>query len=230
MNPFQYTARESDPETGLYYYRARYYDPTSGRFLSEDPLQMVFSASQYQYAAANPLTRNDPLGLWPELWELPGYFWKTYNWVSGTYTAGEMTSDFFTGDGNYPRDFGPDSVQVRSLKNSIGVNKARNYYRTHACDGSGNPVARTGGHKFGLKGLVDSGFDPTLQFIGSYDWKISPNPDGTVTYTISNDTSLTSLLYQIGVPSHQRSTFRPFGTITQTYHWTEPGPGCGCKK
>jgi hypothetical protein len=27
-NPFQYTARESDPETGLYYYRARYYDPT----------------------------------------------------------------------------------------------------------------------------------------------------------------------------------------------------------
>ncbi len=38
VNPFQYTARESDSETGLYYYRARYYDPRSGRFLSEDPL------------------------------------------------------------------------------------------------------------------------------------------------------------------------------------------------
>ncbi|HWR17668.1 MAG TPA: RHS repeat-associated core domain-containing protein, partial [Terriglobales bacterium] len=35
-NPYRYTAREYDPETGLYYYRARYYDPTIGRFLSED--------------------------------------------------------------------------------------------------------------------------------------------------------------------------------------------------
>src|SRR6266404_2978415 len=36
-NPFQYTARELDSETGLYFYRARYYDPNVGRFLSEDP-------------------------------------------------------------------------------------------------------------------------------------------------------------------------------------------------
>jgi RHS repeat-associated protein len=36
-NFFQYTAREFDAETSLYYYRARYYDPTIGRFVSEDP-------------------------------------------------------------------------------------------------------------------------------------------------------------------------------------------------
>jgi RHS repeat-associated protein len=36
-NPFQYTGREFDPETSLYYYRARYYDPSTRRFLSEDP-------------------------------------------------------------------------------------------------------------------------------------------------------------------------------------------------
>jgi RHS repeat-associated protein len=33
-NPFQYTGREWDSETGLYYYRARYYEPSRGRFLS----------------------------------------------------------------------------------------------------------------------------------------------------------------------------------------------------
>jgi len=38
-NSYRYTAREYDPETGLYYYRARYYDTQVGRFLSEDPMQ-----------------------------------------------------------------------------------------------------------------------------------------------------------------------------------------------
>src|ERR1700676_3410037 len=32
-NPFQYTGREFDSETGIYYYRARYFDPSAGRFL-----------------------------------------------------------------------------------------------------------------------------------------------------------------------------------------------------
>ena len=32
------TGREFDKETGLYYYRARYYDPMEGRFISKDPI------------------------------------------------------------------------------------------------------------------------------------------------------------------------------------------------
>jgi len=35
---FGFTGREFDPETDLYYYRARYYDPNLGRFISEDPI------------------------------------------------------------------------------------------------------------------------------------------------------------------------------------------------
>jgi RHS repeat-associated protein len=40
-NPFRYTGREFDPETGLYYYRARYYDAKVGRFLSEGTLHFT---------------------------------------------------------------------------------------------------------------------------------------------------------------------------------------------
>ncbi|CAJ5947090.1 RHS repeat-associated core domain protein [Burkholderia pseudomallei] len=62
-NPYQYTGREDDAP-GLYYYRARYYSPTWGRFISEDPLG--FGGEQnnfYTYVGGNPLRYRDPLGL-----------------------------------------------------------------------------------------------------------------------------------------------------------------------
>jgi RHS repeat-associated protein len=62
-NPFQYTARESDPETGLYYYRARYYDPASGRFLAEDPEGFNAGVNFYAYVLNNPTVYTDPFGL-----------------------------------------------------------------------------------------------------------------------------------------------------------------------
>jgi len=37
-NTFRFTGRDFDTETGLLLYRARYYDPTSGRFMGEDPI------------------------------------------------------------------------------------------------------------------------------------------------------------------------------------------------
>ena len=61
-NPFQFTGRESD-DTGLYYYRARYYHPVLGRFITEDPIGMAGGLHLYQYSLNNPLRFNDPLRL-----------------------------------------------------------------------------------------------------------------------------------------------------------------------
>ncbi|MEI7014070.1 RHS repeat-associated core domain-containing protein [Leptospira licerasiae] len=62
---YKYTAQEEDRETGLYYYKARYYDPVLGRFLqadslinSSDPIGM----DQYMYTGGNPLRYTDPGG------------------------------------------------------------------------------------------------------------------------------------------------------------------------
>ena len=49
FNPFRYTGREQDTETGLYYYRARYYDPAIGRFISEDPIGFGGGTNFYAY-------------------------------------------------------------------------------------------------------------------------------------------------------------------------------------
>jgi len=62
-NPFQYTGREFDSETGIYYYRARYYDQAAGRFLSEDPLGFRASIDFYSYAGNSPVNEIDPSGL-----------------------------------------------------------------------------------------------------------------------------------------------------------------------
>jgi len=66
-NYFQYTGREFDTETNLYYYRARYYDPTTGRFFREDPLKGVSDGVDfYSYVHNSPISLIDPLGLSPD--------------------------------------------------------------------------------------------------------------------------------------------------------------------
>jgi RHS repeat-associated protein len=62
---YSYTGREYDVETGLYYYRARYYDPRIGRFLSEDPIGFDGGINFYAYVSNNPINLIDPLGLCP---------------------------------------------------------------------------------------------------------------------------------------------------------------------
>jgi RHS repeat-associated protein len=74
-NPFQFTGRENDG-TGLYYYRARYYSPMMGRFISEDPIgisgginyyvesieKSLLGMNLYTYANNNPVKYTDPQG------------------------------------------------------------------------------------------------------------------------------------------------------------------------
>jgi RHS repeat-associated protein len=60
-NPFQFTGRENDG-TGLMYYRARYYAPQWGRFISEDPIGFEGGINQYVYCENNPLNDTDPTG------------------------------------------------------------------------------------------------------------------------------------------------------------------------
>lgn len=62
--PFTFTGREWDKETGLYYYRARYYDPMEGRFIPKDPIGFAGGdVNLYGYTKNNPINYTDPSGL-----------------------------------------------------------------------------------------------------------------------------------------------------------------------
>ena len=57
-----YQGMSLDPITGLYYERARWYSPSLGTWISQDPLQYINGANTYQYVGSSPVGRVDPSG------------------------------------------------------------------------------------------------------------------------------------------------------------------------
>ncbi len=101
---FQYTGREYDAELGLYYYRARYYDPSTGRFLAEDPLSFAAGDSNlYRYVGNTPTLYTDPSGL-----EVPGYahMYPLYLGGSPDQVQFQLTQQQHTAMHDYFRDKG----------------------------------------------------------------------------------------------------------------------------
>jgi RHS repeat-associated protein len=75
-NPLQFNGRDHDAETGLRYYRARYYDPAIGRFINEDPIGFSGGTNFYAFVHNGPTNMTDPSGLAPEWWDKLKNWWN----------------------------------------------------------------------------------------------------------------------------------------------------------
>jgi RHS repeat-associated protein len=151
-NRFMFTGREYDKETGLYYYRARYYNPQIGRFLQTDPVGYEDGMNWYRYCGNNPVTATNPSGrivLWPplvpaldpagivEAWRrshrpaCPGnWSWDDY-WRWYFFANGEGVNLDETGLGNYVRNsqqISDATFTFRTLCIADANRKARELY------------------------------------------------------------------------------------------------------
>jgi RHS repeat-associated protein len=87
---YRYTGRYFDAETGLYFYRARYYGPQVGRFLQMDPVGYASDVNAYTYVSNDPLNQVDPAGT-----EGDDFKWDSAVKNAGATVVGASTSQTF---------------------------------------------------------------------------------------------------------------------------------------
>ncbi|MFZ5596903.1 MAG: RHS repeat-associated core domain-containing protein [Bacillota bacterium] len=120
-NPIRYAGEYYDDESGLYYLRARYYDPTVGRFISRDSYEgeitNPLSLNLYAYVENNPLIYIDPTGHFlADDWNPDGSFkypvhyndieYCGYKWNKATNQKDKdywhQLAEFYRGRGEHP--------------------------------------------------------------------------------------------------------------------------------
>ena len=126
-NPFQYTGREFDQETGIYQYRARYYDPQIGRFISEDALRTP--GNLYPYVSNSPLNWVDPTG---NTKQIPDDCKELFEYIKTLFSYFEGKSEQYDpeedGSGLIPRSGGgfhlPGVHYINLVRMQIKITKA----------------------------------------------------------------------------------------------------------
>ena len=122
IQPYTFTGREFDLETGLYFYRARYYDPSIGRFLNEDPVNFNIVQRFLQFARSVTTLPAGPENILKELLSRP------------------MSSNLFIYSVNNPINFtDPLGLQVRNIFDAIGklTNSVCDGLRSRGCSNAG---------------------------------------------------------------------------------------------
>ena len=143
---FQYTGQTWVPELGLYYYKARFYSPTLGRFMQADPIGYKDGVNWYAYVDDDPVNRSDPSGLG-----------KVCTAVTGSRIEACVGVDG-NGDGN---------VKDRDL-NSSQRSRIESDYRGAILANRGRDISG-----YGKPVVVAGGADGTIprvasQFVGAY--------------------------------------------------------------
>ena len=122
---FLFSSKELDPETGVFHFGFRGYNPSRGHFLTRDPLEENPGPNLYRYVKNNPLTRFDALGL------------------KSSATPWDVGWDWLTGEGPGVYNFESGDPFLEDLRKHVGIQEARREIAAklaencQKCDGHG---------------------------------------------------------------------------------------------
>jgi len=114
FNPYLFTARRWDTETQLYYYRARHYNPTLGRFMQRDPLGYVDGMNLFEYVGSNGVNWIDPIGL-KKIQFIFG--WREWNYLDAHLFSYNVEWDYSCNNGKIFMKAKPVTFQSRTTSN-----------------------------------------------------------------------------------------------------------------
>jgi hypothetical protein len=138
--------------------------------------------------------------------------------------AADMTADWFFEAGPERKIYRDGTPQVEDMKRAYRVNEARDFFykKNSEARKKGQPLQAVTNYSgsFYPIGPLKAGKNPTQQFVGSYKIDIYPNKNSTVTFVLTNVTSMKSGTYHLG-PEYPRGTKGVGGNQTQIYTWTE---------
>jgi RHS repeat-associated protein len=141
LTRYDFTGRERDSLTGLLYYRARWYNPRHGRFLSEDPAGFEGGTNLYEYADDDPVNLSDPDGLWATRKVGPGLGGRTHQnsiqrvlgGILNAYEIGllKQTQATFDANENGPTDAYKHAMTWIGMTGPQAVSLANDWVREH---------------------------------------------------------------------------------------------------
>jgi len=160
---FGFTGQRYDAETGLYYYKNRYYSPTLGRFLQPDPVLYRDTLNTYGYAHNNPLSLVDPLGMSAETSAGTVQF-EAVNTVGSTPTGGGTQTATLGGStcscvcdeggGDGPTTYGDSPVGTTSSPDPTGGDGSAGTGLGGGVFGGGGGFGGTGNGGGGVSGPI----------------------------------------------------------------------------
>ena len=251
INPFKFSSKYWDSETGFYYYGMRWYSPEIGRWVNRDPIEESGGVLLYGFIVNNSIGGIDYLGAMGSMQYLDenGNV-QTFQMPYAEWWS--LTLDWLFETGEKKRIYGPNDKITQEFKSADGVAKAIELFKIKnanvkkCSDFKADPLWQS----FSYKDFNTPAFrNPTLHWTGTYRVDIVPSCNGELKITVSDEKTWKSALryvpaltgsdsfmdwYKAHFPEIDRKPDQWFhfgGTLNLEYWWTEPFDcECRCEK